>query len=120
MLINHSNNEASHVEFVSYSGRYPNLCHGVLVLKIDGIEYCFGHEIGSYDFGANKYKDNNGDSFWHSGGDVLADEDWNFEVCEGEWKIDVDKLPEKLRKYASEIDRVFNDNVELGCCGGCI
>lgn len=31
-----------------------------------------------------------------------------------------DKLPEKYRKYASEIDRAFNDNVEYGCCGGCI
>ena len=24
------------VEFVSYSGRYPNLCSGTLVLRIDG------------------------------------------------------------------------------------
>ena len=29
------------VEFVSYSGEYPNLCDGVLVLKANGVEYTF-------------------------------------------------------------------------------
>ena len=27
-------------------------------------------------------------------------------------------LPNKYKKYATEIDRVFNANVEHGCCGG--
>lgn len=36
MLINIPK-ETKHVEFVSYSGRYPNLCSGVLVLRIDGL-----------------------------------------------------------------------------------
>ena len=27
------------VEFVFYSGEYPNLCRGVLVLKIDSHQY---------------------------------------------------------------------------------
>lgn len=120
MLINCNNSETNHVKFVSYSGKYPNFCRGVLVLKIDGIEYCFGHEVGSYDFRAKKYKDNNGDSFWHSGGCVQADEEWNFDVCQGEWEIDVNRLPEKFRRYAREIGQVFNENVEYGCCGGCI
>lgn len=39
---------------------------------------------------------------------------------QGEWQIDVERIPEQFRKYAAEIDQVFNDNVELGCCGGCI
>lgn len=84
MLINSNNNETNHVKFVSYTGKWPNLCSGVLTLEIDGIVYCFGHEVGSYDFKANKYKDNNSDSFWHSGGCVLADEDWNYNVLQGE------------------------------------
>lgn len=67
MLINSKNNETNHVKFVSYTGKWPNLCSGVLTLEIDGIEYHFGHEVGSYDFKANRYKDNNSDSFWHSG-----------------------------------------------------
>lgn len=120
MLINYSNNETNHVEFVSYSGRYPNLCSGVLVLRIDGLEYGFGHEVGSYDWKRHKFKDYNCEPFWHSGGEIQADKDWNFDVCHGEWEIDVDEIPEDFRKYATEIDRVFNDNVPFGCCGGCI
>ena len=37
----------------------------------------------------------------------------------GPWVIDVEKIPEKYRKYAAEIDEVFNENVERGHCGGC-
>lgn len=48
------------------------------------------------------------------------DEQLNADVGVGEWKIDVDRLPEQFRKYAEEIGKVFNENVEYGCCGGCI
>jgi hypothetical protein len=41
-------------------------------------------------------------------------------VDQGEWRIDVDRLPDKYKKYAAEIDEVFNANVEYGCCGGCL
>ena len=35
------------IEFVSYDGRYPNLCRGTLIMKIDGIEIEFnGLESG--------------------------------------------------------------------------
>lgn len=119
MLVN-APKETNHVEFVSYSGRYPNLCSGVLVLRIDGLTYAFGHETGSYNFKAGKFKDHNCNSFWHSGGSVCADKNWNFDVYQGEWEINADEIPEEFRKYAAEIDRVFNDNVPFGCCGGCI
>lgn len=42
-----------------------------------------------------------------------------METAAYEWTIDVLELPEKFRKYAAEIDNVFNTNVEYGCCGGC-
>ena len=48
------------------------------------------------------------------------DEHWNANVDEGSWVIDVNELPEKYRKYAMEINEVFNDNVPWGCCGGCL
>ena len=48
----------SKVEFVSYDGKWPNLCSGKLVLSIDGVtvefpEYCM-----------------------NSGGSVWFDEEW--------------------------------------------
>lgn len=48
------------------------------------------------------------------------DEQLNDDIGTGEWEIDVDRLPEQFRKYAEEIGKVFNENVEYGCCGGCI
>lgn len=72
MLINPTN-ETKHVEFVSYSGKYPNLCSGVLTLRIDGLTYAFGHEVGSFDFKTSKFKDHNCAQFWHSGGSICAD-----------------------------------------------
>lgn len=98
----------SHVKFVKYDGDYPCLCSGDLTLEIDGIEYTFGS--GHTDFMG----------FWRSGGTVWFDDDWSEHVEEDRWIIDVDDIPEQFRKYAEEIDDVFNENVEWGCCGGCV
>lgn len=93
-----------HVKFISYTGEYPNLCSGILTLKIDDKEVRFGYGT------SNK-------PFWYSGGGLNP----NYEgAYQREWKIDVNKILEKYRKYAREIDEVFNENVEWGCCGGCI
>lgn len=112
MLINKNDNANSHVKFVNYTGRYPNLCSGILTLEIDGIEYTFGSSW--------KEPKPNFNKFWCSGGYVRADENWNFDVGQGEWEIDVNDIPEQFRKYATEIDEAFNSNVDWGCCGGCI
>lgn len=92
-----------HVEFVTYTGKYPNLCRGSLVLKIDGELVLFGSG------------DHAEPIFWTTGGYLDAE----YEAHTGEWEIIVDLLPEEYRKYSAEIDRVFNDNVPWGCCGGC-
>ena len=118
MIIN-NNYTTEHVEFISYTGGYPNLCSGVLTLKIDG-EICrFGHEPYNYNCDEDRYNDDNYEKFWHSGGRVSFSGRRGYDVISGEWEIDVDKLPEKFRKYAAEIDYTFNANVEHGCCGGC-
>lgn len=88
-----------HVKFVSYTGKYPNLCCGDLTLEIDGKQVRFGNEKRP--------------RFWSSGGSCRGG------IEHGEWEIDVEEIPEEYRKYAAEIDRVFNENVEHGCCGGC-
>ena len=110
-------NVGKHVEFVSYTGEYPNLCRGVLTLKIDGEEVVFGH---NYCF--NDWKnDGHYNDFWSSGGSCGFSDDYSQSyVTGGEWEIDVLRLPENYRKYAHEIDQVFNENVESGCCGGCL
>lgn len=108
MLINNDNNNfKNHVEFVSYSGKYPSLCHGICVLRIDGDEYSFG-------WGADYPK------FWNSGGRVSFDGKGNPVIRRGEWIIDLMRIPEDFRVYTCEIDDVFNDNVPRGCCGGCV
>lgn len=102
MLINQKQTEVTpHVEFVEYTGKYPNLCDGILTLKIDGQIQKFGHRQEH-------------SKFWVPGGD-------NVNGCffKGEWAIDVEEIPEEFRKYAAEIDNVFNTNVEQGHCGGC-
>lgn len=97
--------EPSHVKFISYSGNYPNLCTGTLSLEIDGIQYKFG---------SNDYDNKTSfPQFWRSGGS-------GYPYTKGEWEIDFTEIPEQFKQYALEIDEVFNENVEYGCCGGCI
>ena len=50
MLINSENLYTGKVKFVSYTGKFPNLCSGVLTLNIDGKEVKFGHAIEEYDW----------------------------------------------------------------------
>ena len=91
MLINVSSRPTTHVKFISYTGKFPNKCTGVLTLEIDGEPVIFGQ--------------NGEERFWH--------------VTSGEWEIDVSKIPENYRQHADEIDAEFKRNVSWGCCGGC-
>ena len=103
-----------HVKFISYTGKYPNLCSGILTLEIDGNTVTFGSK---YLAKGNKTKEPDFNKFWESGGST----DWRKNaVEESEWVIDIDRLPGQYKKYAYEIDIVFNANVEHGCCGGCL
>lgn len=121
MLVNRKLIPNEHVQFVKYTGGFPNLCSGMLILRIDGVEYKFGHDDCTYNFKTRTYdgedpNNPNFPKFWRSGGYI----DGDYRVYKGEWEIDVEKIPEQFRKYAKEIDEVFNDNVDYGCCGGCV
>ena len=68
MLINRNNNETKHVNFVSYTGEWPNLCSGVLTLEIDGKEITFG-------YGFNSKDESTYSPFWSSGGGLMPNYD---------------------------------------------
>lgn len=89
------------VKFISYDGKYPNLCRGTLVIEVNGKRYELKYVI-------------------QSGGQVTFDEDWSADIVSGEWYIDSDDLPDELKPYREEIEEVVNDNIPYGCCGGCI
>lgn len=91
-------------EFIDYSGCFPNLCAGKLTFKADGKQYA-----GYVDM--------------ISGGDVWFDDRWSEHVEEGPW-TDVSgpllkKNPELL-EHKTELLKMINENVPLGCCGGCV
>ena len=105
-----------HVRFIDYTGRYPSLCMGVLVLEINGQRYYFGNDFDG------KYKDKKLLSqFWTSGGSCGFRNNYSDSYVEqDDWRIDTDDLPAEFLDYAEEIDEVFNENVPYGCCGGCL
>lgn len=114
MLTNNKLTEVKHVKFISYTGKEPNLCNGILKLEIDGNEYTFGSDYNQKDHPESDYP-----KFWRSSGQLVHYDNYKWLVVKGEWEINVDKLPKQFRKYAVEIDIVINDNIEQGCCGGC-
>lgn len=111
MIVNLPENtvEEPNVKFVEYTGENPSLCCGELRLEIDGNIFSFGRKTSDYPV-----------RFWNSGGEcgfTMSGDDY---CTYGEWKIDYKRIPDEFKKYADQIDRVFNANVEFGCCGGCL
>ena len=91
----------ANIEFIDYDGEYPCLCNGTLKIKVDN-------------------KDYNLECVMISGGAVYATEDYSDMWAEqDDWKLDLSSYPE-LEPYKEEITKLVNDNVEKGCCGGCI
>lgn len=89
------------IKFISYDGKWPNLCSGTLIVELEGTQYEINHAM-------------------QSGGSVYFTGDWDAHVETGEWDIYEECLPKKLRKYRQQIKDLVNDNIEHGCCGGCI
>jgi len=98
------------IKFLEYSGAWPNLCSGVLVLQIDGEVYTFG-ERAPYEDETRQFP-----RFWSSGGSVNWDPE---EIVTDEWRFD-GGLPDFLKGHEQELIDLFNSNVIWGCCGGCI
>lgn len=88
-------NEA--VKFISYDGRWPNLCSGTLVVEIMGKQYSLK-------------------GCMESGGYCCCGEP----LESGPWTISIEALPEEIKSFRTAIEIAVNDNVEYGCCGGCL
>jgi hypothetical protein len=103
------------VEFVSYTGTYPNLCSGVLTVKIDGKEVVFGVDY-LQDWRKRIEEPDYNMRFWYSGGGLTQD----YCAYQCPWRINEDDLKPEYKSYAQELIDCFNENVPYGCCGGCI
>lgn len=116
------------VEFISYDGKYPTLCSGMLVIKVLGKLYalCSWSEYMNKQYQRNRLCILNNpnitkiyDVLFLSGGST----DWTAEneserITYGDWEVK--DLPANLLPFQKQITELFNDNVEKGCCGGCL
>ena len=109
------------IEFVSYTGKYPNLCNGILTLKIDNEIVKFGNDCKKdWDYNLKRYKNGNYEKFWISGGSCYFGNYYSEgHVTSKKWELDYLILPDFLKPYSDKLIDVFNDNVPYGCCGGC-
>ena len=90
------------IEFVKYDGDYPNLCSGNLIITVN----CLRYMIKKYSL--------------ISGGSVWFDDNWSEHVEHGLWTIREDALPDELKIHKEKIEKVINENIPKGCCGGCV
>lgn len=96
------------VKFVSYTGKYPNLCTGILTISINGVHYSFGEEYEGYKVVRRELP-----KFWEVDGGAYGKH-------HGFWIVNCEKLPEMFHEYVYEIDYIMNTEMERPCCGGCI
>lgn len=89
-------------EFISYSGDYPHLCSGELVIRDVTTDTVYHLQNALQSGGRCNYY----------GGDKQ-------ECIQGPWFVIDDALPIALTPYVDEITELVNANVEHGCCGGC-
>lgn len=89
------------IKFIDYTGKYPSLCFGHLIIEFNGERMDLGSILISH-------------------GSIHNPDTGDYEAMEGDWDISEESLPEKLRPFCEDIVRLVNDNVEHGCCGGCI
>ena len=115
----------SKVEFVEYTGRYPNRCSGRLFVKIDGKLVSFGNYCLGEKGKTNDKRVPNYPAFWRTGGSIYYENDWDDdEIEEAPWELDVQyvigKYSDDIVRLLPELIRIFNENVPWGCCGGCV
>lgn len=90
------------IEFIKYTGKWPTLCSGELYFKVNGKEYKIkglvpGGEVGfKGGYGGESY------------------------IKKGPWRLHNHDFSKELKPYKRLITKMVNENVEQGCCGGCL
>lgn len=111
------------VEFVKYTGRCPSLCTGRLYVKIDDKLTIFSGVTGRENTKTPHYP-----KFWTTEGGCHYYDDGKHKekmIEKAPWKFDIgpwnkEDYPDDILRIMDELLRVMNENVEWGCCGGCI
>lgn len=85
---------------VEYDGEYPVLCFGTLIITIDGKVWNFGSNV------------------LHSGGSWYCDDD-DEGTIKGDWIVSTWPV-DFPKEYKEETLNAINEQIEHGCCGGCI
>lgn len=93
------------VKFVEYTGKWPNLCRGELTLEIDGQRVTF-----------NPFK-TKGYGLCSGGSCGFNDDYTESYINYGPWTI---SLPEEYKDIEKQVEKLINENIEEGCCGGCL
>lgn len=94
------------IKFVSYNGRYPTLCSGWLTLNVDGEPWKAHVDLFS---GGKAYLDSHGN-------EVVEQGPWDLSRYQYDAFVKLGFTDAEIE----EVIRLVNENVERGCCGGCI
>jgi len=89
------------LKFLDYTGTWPCACYGTLTFSVDGTVYEW-------------------DSSLSSGGRVRFDDNWCEHVEQGDWSVEFPEDCNFDSELKEAITEMVNDNVDPGCCGGCV
>lgn len=89
------------LEFISYDGKFPNLCRGKLLIRLYGQQW--GLRL-------------------KSGGSAHCYGSKNIEhITKGPWTLNEDLLPDDFpRDLIPAVLLLAEKHIPQGCCGGCI
>lgn len=105
-------------EFISYSGKFPNLCSGVLVFKTvdeEGNERPYHLKYCLISGGKVEFNPETSDCLVTNG--PWTFQDFCFDVVNN--PKEYASFPEFTLEDKIALTKMINENIPQGCCGGC-